>query len=42
MSYGKIPAAVLSTAKEQVATVKNLWGRIANGDVNVIDRFSQK
>ena len=41
-NYGKIPANILVTAKEQVANLKNLWGRIANGDMSVADRFSQK
>ncbi|MFZ6842802.1 Hpt domain-containing protein [Undibacterium sp. RuTC16W] len=41
-NYGKIAANVLATAKEQVGSLKNLWGRIANGDASVSDRFAQK
>ncbi|MCU6434708.1 Hpt domain-containing protein [Undibacterium sp. Jales W-56] len=41
-NYGKIAANVLATAKEQVASLKNLWGRIANGDASIADRFAQK
>lgn len=41
-NYGQIAAGVLSTAKEQLTAVKNLWGRIANGDGNLGDKFSQK
>ncbi|MEB0030628.1 Hpt domain-containing protein [Undibacterium sp. RTI2.1] len=41
-NYGEIPANILVTAKEQVANLKNLWSRIANGDMSVADRFSQK
>ncbi|MFZ6751662.1 Hpt domain-containing protein [Undibacterium sp. Ren11W] len=41
-NYGQIPANVLTTAKEQLSLVKNLWGRIANGDVGLADKFSQK
>ncbi|MEB0137904.1 MULTISPECIES: Hpt domain-containing protein [unclassified Undibacterium] len=41
-NYGQIAAGVLSTAKEQLTTVKNLWGRIANGETTLADKFSQK
>ncbi|WP_230419139.1 Hpt domain-containing protein [Undibacterium griseum] len=41
-NYGQIAAGVLTTAKEQLTAVKNLWGRIANGDNNLADKFSQK
>lgn len=41
-NYGQIAAGVLSTAKEQLTAVKNLWGRIANGDASLADKFSQK
>lgn len=41
-NYGQIAAGVLSTAKEQLTAVKNLWGRIANGDATLADKFSQK
>ena len=40
--YGQIAAHVLATAKEQLANVKNLWGRIANGDPNLAEKFTQK
>lgn len=41
-NYGQIPANILATAREQVSLVKNLWGRIANGDIGLADKFSQK
>lgn len=41
-SYGQIAAGVLATAKEQLSSVKNLWGRIANGDVSLADKLAQK
>lgn len=41
-TYGQIPAAKLLAAKEQLSSAKNLWGRIANGDVSLADKFSQK
>ncbi|MFZ6863417.1 Hpt domain-containing protein [Undibacterium sp. Ji67W] len=41
-NYGQIAAGVLSTAKEQLTAVKNLWGRIANGESGLADKFSQK
>ncbi|MFZ6688020.1 Hpt domain-containing protein [Undibacterium sp. SXout11W] len=41
-NYGQIAAGVLSTAKEQLMAVKNLWGRIANGENGLADKFSQK
>lgn len=41
-NYGQIAAGVLSTTKEQLTAVKNLWGRIANGDATLADKFSQK
>ncbi|MFZ6690633.1 Hpt domain-containing protein [Undibacterium sp. SXout20W] len=40
--YSQIAAGVQSTAKEQLAAVKNLWGRIANGENALADKFSQK
>ncbi|MFZ6752578.1 Hpt domain-containing protein [Undibacterium sp. Dicai25W] len=41
-NYGQIAAGVLSAAKEQLTAVKNLWGRIANGENGLADKFSQK
>ena len=41
-NYGQIAANVMATAKEQLSSVKNLWGRIANGDASLSDKFSQK
>jgi len=41
-NYGQIAAGVLSAAKEQLMAVKNLWGRIANGETGLADKFSQK
>lgn len=40
--YGLISPQVLATAKEQLSNVKNLWGRISNGDSGVADKFKQK
>ncbi len=40
--YGLISPQVLTTAKEQLSNVKNLWGRISNGDSGVADKFKQK
>ena len=41
-TYGQIPAAKLLAAKEQLSSAKNLWGRIANGDLSLAEKFSQK
>lgn len=41
-NYGQITAGALTTAKEQLSAVKNLWGRIANGETGLADKFSQK
>lgn len=41
-NYGQISANILAAAKEQLSLVKNLWGRIANGDTGLADKFSQK
>lgn len=41
-NYGQIAAGVLSSAKEQLTAVKNLWGRIANGESGLADKFSAK
>ncbi|MDO8178253.1 MAG: Hpt domain-containing protein [Undibacterium sp.] len=41
-NYGQIAANVMATAKEQLSSVKNLWGRIANGDSSLSDKFAQK
>lgn len=41
-SYGQIPTAKLLIAKEQLNSAKNLWGRIANGDVALAEKFAQK
>ena len=41
-NYGQIAAGVQSTAKEQLTAVKNLWGRIANGENGLAEKFSQK
>ena len=41
-NYGKIAAGALATAKEQLSAVKNFWGRIANGENGLADKFSQK
>lgn len=41
-NYGQITAGAQTTAKEQLSAVKNLWGRIANGENGLADKFSQK
>ncbi len=41
-NYGLIAAADLSNTKEQLAAAKNLWGRIANGESGLAEKFSQK
>lgn len=41
-SYGQIPTAKLLAAKEQLNSAKNLWGRIANGDIALAEKFAQK
>ncbi|MFZ6655544.1 Hpt domain-containing protein [Undibacterium sp. TJN19] len=41
-NYGQITAGALATAKEQLSAVKNLWGRIANGENGLAEKFSQK
>jgi len=41
-NYSQIAAGVQSTAKEQLSAVKNLWGRIANGENGLAEKFSQK
>ncbi|MES2048204.1 MAG: Hpt domain-containing protein [Pseudomonadota bacterium] len=41
-NYGQIAANVMVTAKEQLSSVKNMWGRIANGDASLAEKFSQK
>ena len=41
-NYGQIAAGVQSAAKEQLTAVKNLWGRIANGENGLAEKFSQK
>ena len=40
--YGLIAPAVLANAKELVVNIKNLWGRISNGDMALSDKFFQK
>jgi chemosensory pili system protein ChpA (sensor histidine kinase/response regulator) len=41
-NYGRVAASALSAAKEQLTAVKNLWGRIANGEQGLAEKFSQK
>ncbi|MFZ6638789.1 Hpt domain-containing protein [Undibacterium sp. TC4M20W] len=41
-NYGQITAGALTAAKEQLSAVKNLWGRIANGETGLAEKFSQK
>ena len=41
-NYGQIAANIMVTAKEQLSSVKNMWGRIANGDASLSEKFSQK
>ena len=40
--YGLIAPNVLSNAKEILTNVKNLWGRISNGDMSLAEKFFQK
>jgi chemosensory pili system protein ChpA (sensor histidine kinase/response regulator) len=40
--YTFIAPNVLTSAKEQLAGVKNVWGRIVNGDVSLGAKFTQK
>ncbi len=40
--YGLIPPQILASAKEQLSAVKNLWGRISNGDSGVAEKFCAK
>ena len=41
-NYGQISASIMVSAKEQLSSVKNMWGRIANGDFSLSEKFSQK
>ncbi|MFZ6766467.1 Hpt domain-containing protein [Undibacterium sp. Di26W] len=41
-NYGQITAGAQTTAKEQLSAAKNLWGRIANGENGLADKFSHK
>ncbi len=40
--YGLITPQVLTSAKEQLSSVKNLWGRVANGDTTSAEKFTLK
>lgn len=40
--YGLIAPNVLASAKELLTNIKNLWGRISNGDSSLADKFTQK
>jgi chemosensory pili system protein ChpA (sensor histidine kinase/response regulator) len=40
--YGQIDAQALSSAKERLSQAKNLWNRIAGGDVSVATSFEQE
>jgi chemosensory pili system protein ChpA (sensor histidine kinase/response regulator) len=40
--YGLISPDVLGSAKELLANIKNLWGRISNGDMSLSEKFFQK
>ncbi|MBI3713638.1 MAG: Hpt domain-containing protein, partial [Burkholderiales bacterium] len=40
--YGLITPQVLTSAKEQLSSVKNLWGRVANGDASSAEKFTLK
>ncbi len=40
--YGLISPDVLASAKELLANIKNLWGRISNGDMSLSEKFFQK
>ncbi|WP_394777415.1 Hpt domain-containing protein [Undibacterium sp.] len=41
-NYGQVAANVLASAKEHLSHVKNLWGRIANGEAGLADKFAGK
>ncbi|GGC82512.1 hybrid sensor histidine kinase/response regulator [Undibacterium terreum] len=41
-NYGQVAANVLASAKEHLSHVKNLWGRIANGEAGLADKFAAK
>ncbi|MES2071902.1 MAG: Hpt domain-containing protein [Pseudomonadota bacterium] len=41
-NYGQVAANVLALAKEHLSHVKNLWGRIANGEAGLADKFAGK
>lgn len=41
-TYGLIAPGELSNTKEHLAAAKNLWGRIANGEHGLAEKFSQK
>ncbi|HTD04816.1 Hpt domain-containing protein, partial [Undibacterium sp.] len=41
-NYGQVAANVLASAKEHLSHVKNLWGRIANGETGLADKFAGK
>jgi chemosensory pili system protein ChpA (sensor histidine kinase/response regulator) len=40
--YGLFAPNVLVSTKEHLSHVKNLWGRISNGDASLADKFSHK
>ncbi|MBR7799906.1 hybrid sensor histidine kinase/response regulator [Undibacterium fentianense] len=40
--YGLIAPQVLTNVKELLGNIKNLWGRISNGDLGLAEKFSQK
>ncbi len=40
--YGLIAPNVLANAKELLTNIKNLWGRISNGDASLVEKFFQK
>ncbi|HEY6774368.1 MAG TPA: Hpt domain-containing protein [Oxalicibacterium sp.] len=40
--YGQIDAESLATAKEKLSQAKNLWNRIAGGDVSVAQAFEKE
>ncbi len=40
--YGLVAPQVLASAKELLGNIKNLWGRISNGDAGLSDKFFQK
>ena len=37
--YGLVAPQVLASAKELLGNIKNLWGRISNGDAGLSDKF---